>query len=45
MFVTTSFVTNVIIRDDETRFGAMMRSTPITLRDISYVNLSFGCAV
>jgi ABC-2 type transport system permease protein len=30
MFVTTSFVANVIIRDDETGFGPIVRSTPIT---------------
>jgi len=30
MFVTTSFVANVIIRDDETGFGPIIRSTPIT---------------
>jgi ABC-2 type transport system permease protein len=30
MFVTTSFVANVIIRDDETGFGPIVRSTSIT---------------
>jgi ABC-2 type transport system permease protein len=30
MFVTTSFVANVIIRDDETNFGPIIRSTRIT---------------
>src|SRR4051812_14190145 len=30
MFVTTSFVANAVIRDDETGFGPIMRSTPIT---------------
>jgi hypothetical protein len=30
MFVTTSFVANVIIRDDETGFGPIVRSTRIT---------------
>jgi ABC-2 type transport system permease protein len=30
MFVTTSFVANVIIRDDETGFGPIIRSTRIT---------------
>jgi ABC-type Na+ efflux pump permease subunit len=30
MFVTTSFVANVIIRDDETGFGPILRSTRIT---------------
>lgn len=33
MFVTTSFVANVIIRDDETGFGPIIRSTPITRFD------------
>ncbi|HEU4562544.1 MAG TPA: M1 family aminopeptidase [Longimicrobium sp.] len=30
MFVTTSFVANSVIRDDETGFGPIVRSTPIT---------------
>jgi ABC-2 type transport system permease protein len=30
MFVTTSFVANAVIRDDETGFGPILRSTPIT---------------
>ncbi|HEY1604261.1 MAG TPA: M1 family aminopeptidase [Allosphingosinicella sp.] len=30
MFITTAFVANVVVRDDETGFGAMVRSTPIT---------------
>jgi ABC-2 type transport system permease protein len=30
MFVTTSFVANVTLRDDETGFGPIIRSTPIT---------------
>jgi ABC-2 type transport system permease protein len=30
MFVTTSFVANVVARDDETGFGPIIRSTPIT---------------
>ena len=29
MFVTTSFVANVVVRDDETGFGPIIRSTPI----------------
>jgi ABC-2 type transport system permease protein len=33
MFVTTSFVANVIIRDDETGFGPIIRSTRITKLD------------
>lgn len=30
MFVSTSFVANAVIRDDETGFGPIIRSTPIT---------------
>jgi ABC-type Na+ efflux pump permease subunit len=30
MFVTTAFVANVIVRDDDTRFGPIVRSTRIT---------------
>jgi ABC-type transport system involved in multi-copper enzyme maturation permease subunit len=30
MFVTTAFVSNVIVRDDESGFGAMVRSTSVT---------------
>ncbi len=30
MFVTTSFVANVTLRDDETGYGPIIRSTPIT---------------
>lgn len=30
MFVTTAFVANVVVRDDETGFGPIVRSTPIT---------------
>lgn len=30
MFVTTSFVANAVIRDDETGYGPIIRSTPIT---------------
>jgi aminopeptidase N len=33
MFVTTSFVANVIIRDDETGFGPIVRATRITRAD------------
>ena len=29
MFVTTAFVANVMVRDDETGFGPMVRSTPV----------------
>jgi ABC-2 type transport system permease protein len=30
MFVSTAFVANVIIRDDETGFGPIIRATPVT---------------
>ena len=30
MFVTTAFVANAVIRDDETGYGPIIRSTPIT---------------
>ena len=30
MFVSAAFVANAVVRDDETRFGPMMRSKPIT---------------
>jgi ABC-2 type transport system permease protein len=33
MFVTTSFVANAVIRDDETGFGPIVRSTRITRAD------------
>ena len=33
MFVTTSFVSNAVIRDDETGYGPIMRSTRISKRD------------
>ncbi|HEX8616694.1 MAG TPA: ABC transporter permease, partial [Thermoanaerobaculia bacterium] len=33
MFVTTSFVANAVIRDDETGFGPIVRSTRITKAD------------
>ena len=33
MFVTTSFVANAVIRDDETGYGPIIRSTRITRRD------------
>src|ERR1051326_3590732 len=33
MFVTTSFVSNLVIRDDETGFGPIIRSTRITKFD------------
>ncbi|NDC58217.1 MAG: aminopeptidase, partial [Alphaproteobacteria bacterium] len=33
MFATTAFVANVIVRDDETGFGAIVASTSVTKRD------------
>jgi aminopeptidase N len=33
MFVTTSFVANVIVRDDDTGFGPLIRATPISKFD------------
>jgi ABC-type transport system involved in multi-copper enzyme maturation permease subunit len=33
MVVTTAFVANAVIRDDETGFGPIVRSTPLTKRD------------
>ena len=30
MFVTTAFVANVVVRDDESRFGPMVKSTQVT---------------
>jgi ABC-2 type transport system permease protein len=30
MFITTAFVANVVVRDDETGFGPIVRSTPVT---------------
>src|SRR5690348_10682547 len=33
MFVTTAFVANVVIRDDETGFGPIVRSTRVTKFD------------
>jgi len=36
MFVVTAFVANVITRDDETGFGAIVRSTPLRKFDYLY---------
>ena len=36
MFVTTAFVANVIVRDDDTAFGPIIRSTRITKFDYLY---------
>jgi aminopeptidase N len=39
MFVTTAFVSNVVVRDDETGFGPIIRATPVTRFD--YLNGRF----
>jgi ABC-2 type transport system permease protein len=36
MFVTAAFVANVIVRDDETAYGPIIRSTPISKFDYLY---------
>lgn len=36
MFVTTAFVANVIVRDDETGFGPILRSTQVSKFDYLY---------
>ncbi len=36
MFVTAAFVANVVVRDDETAFGPIIRSTPLTKFDYLY---------
>ncbi|HRD27680.1 MAG TPA: aminopeptidase, partial [Caulobacter sp.] len=36
MFVSTAFVANIIVRDDETGFGAILRSTRISRFDYLY---------
>ena len=33
LFVTTAFVANAVLRDDETGFGPIIRATPISRRD------------
>lgn len=43
MFVTTAFVANVIVRDDDTNFGPIVRSTPITR--LQYLGGRFAGAV
>jgi len=42
MFVTTAFVANVVVRDDESGFGQMVRSTRVTKS--SYLLARFGGA-
>ncbi len=36
MFVTTAFVANIVVRDDETGFGSILRSTRISKFDYLY---------
>ncbi|HEX8307204.1 MAG TPA: M1 family aminopeptidase [Allosphingosinicella sp.] len=43
MFVTTAFVANIVVRDDETGFGPIIRSTPITR--LQYLGGRFAGAV
>lgn len=43
MFVTTAFVANVVVRDDDTGFGPIVRSTPITR--VQYLGGRFAGAV
>lgn len=43
MFVTTAFVANVVVRDDDTNFGPIVRSTPITR--LQYLGGRFAGAV
>ena len=33
MFVSTAFVANVVVRDDDTGFGALIKSTRVTMAD------------
>jgi aminopeptidase N/ABC-type transport system involved in multi-copper enzyme maturation permease subunit len=43
MFVTTAFVANVVVRDDDTGFGPIIRSTPITR--LQYLGGRFAGAI
>ncbi|HYJ82856.1 MAG TPA: aminopeptidase, partial [Allosphingosinicella sp.] len=43
MFVTTAFVANVVVRDDDTGFGPIVRSTPITR--LQYLGGRFAGAI
>ena len=45
MFVTTAFVANVVVRDDETGFGPIIRSTRITKFDYLFGRFSGAFAV
>ncbi|MFT7288393.1 MAG: ABC-2 type transport system permease protein [Halieaceae bacterium] len=40
MFVTTAFVANVVVRDDESGFGPMVRSTRVSKRDYLFGRFS-----
>src|SRR5690606_24644699 len=46
MFVTTAFVANVIVRDDESGFGAIVRSTRVTRFDYLFARFAgaYGAA-
>ena len=45
MFVTTAFVANVVVRDDETGFGPIVRSTRITKFDYLFGRFAGAFAV
>src|SRR5687767_2602783 len=46
MFVVTAFVANVVVRDDETRFGPLIRSTRVSKKDYLFGRFlgAFGIA-
>ncbi len=44
LFVTAAFVANVIVRDDETGFGPIIRSTPLNKADYLYGRFLGGVA-
>lgn len=43
MFVTTAFVANVIVRDDESGFGSIVRSTRVTKFDYLIARFTGAC--
>jgi len=45
MFVTAAFVSNVVVRDDETAYGPIVRSTPIRKFDYLYGRFAGAFAV
>ncbi|MGA9523467.1 MAG: M1 family aminopeptidase [Myxococcaceae bacterium] len=45
MFVTTAFVANVIVRDDETGFGPLIRTTPVRKFDYLYGRFTGAFAI